>query len=75
MNDALQQPLDLCLDILEGRAYAEAHALVKRTQDEATLPETPMVQRALDYQYARAAQRLREKQAEQAARKAAKLKG
>ena len=72
MLDALDQPLDLCLDILEGRSYADAHALVQRTQDENQLPDTPMVQRALDYQYQAADERIRAKKAEQADRKAAK---
>ena len=72
MLDALDQPLDLCLDILEARSYADAHALVQRTADESQLPDTPMVQRALDYQYQAAAERIRAKKAEQEARKAAK---
>ena len=72
MVDAMQQPLDLCLDILEGRSYAEAHALVQRTADESQLPDTPMVGRALDYQYQAAAELMRAKKAEQEARKAAK---
>jgi hypothetical protein len=72
VNDAIQQPLDLCLDILEGRAYAEAHALVKRTADESQLPDTPMIERALEYQYAHAAEVFQQKKAAQEARKAGK---
>ena len=42
-NDALEQPYQACLDVLELRAFARAKQMVDGTDDESKLPDSPMI--------------------------------
>ena len=48
INDALDQPFDLALTIMEMRAYAQVKALVENAKSDDDLPDIPMVQTAKD---------------------------
>lgn len=43
VTDALDQPFDLTMRIMELRAYARANDLVERAQKNEDLPKDPMI--------------------------------
>ena len=42
--EALEQPLELTLDIIGLRAYSEAKQMIDTTEDKANLPQSPMIE-------------------------------
>ncbi len=60
---ATTEPVDLCLMIIEDRAYARALDLVKRTEKQSDLPDDPMVDMVLEIQFDVAREALEAKRA------------
>lgn len=61
-SQALHEPLDLCLRIVEYRAYDRAKELVEKTEKLDDLPDTPMVKLVQEIQHDIALEAWRAKQ-------------
>lgn len=57
--DAMQQPLDLAVRVIDEKVFAKAWELVKRTENEDQLPDSPMIDLVFEIQ----ADRLRARKA------------
>lgn len=47
-SQAIREPLELCLDIMDERAFAAAYHEYTTASDKGKVPVTPMVQRVKD---------------------------
>ena len=51
-SQAVDEPLEVCLLIMESRAYAKAKQIVEQTEKAEDLPDDPMVDLVQEIQFA-----------------------